>query len=213
MLIDLHNHTNISSPCSSLYPQELIEGAEIAGLDGICITEHGVIEGAQKTQQIGHQMNFPVFRGIEVTTRMGDMLVFGYYKDVTIDISLKELCLLVHTAGGVVFAAHPFHTGGGWNLNAACRQRGIDLFNEWRQLPELELLDGIETINGNCRRFENESAQELAKRMNKPGIGGSDAHRVDMIGKAATRFPGTIRSDDELVAALSAGGYEAVMLR
>jgi hypothetical protein len=32
-------------------------------------------------------MNFPVFRGIEARSDFGDMLVFGYYKDIPEGIS------------------------------------------------------------------------------------------------------------------------------
>lgn len=34
MLIDLHNHTNVSSPCSALRPEELIETAREKGSTG-----------------------------------------------------------------------------------------------------------------------------------------------------------------------------------
>ncbi len=213
MLIDMHNHTNVSSPCSALHPEELIEAARLSGLDGLCVTDHTFIEGANTAQEVGRRLNFPVFRGVEVTSKMGDMLVFGCYEDFEGDVPLEDLCRKVHAAGGLVFAAHPFHTGGGWNLNAALKEQGLDLLTDWRRVPVLIELDGLEVINGNCRPFANEDAMELAKRMNKPGIGGSDAHRPGMIGKAATRFRAPISTDAELVAALKAWEYEAVYLR
>ena len=104
MLIDLHNHTKISSPCSLLSPEELIETAQAEGLDGICVTDHLYVEGANVAQELGRKMNFPVFRGVEARTSLGDMLVYGYYKDIPEGISLEDLCWYVHEVGGVVFA-------------------------------------------------------------------------------------------------------------
>ena len=40
MLIDLHAHTSQESWDSTLTPDQLIESAKAAGLDGICLTEH-----------------------------------------------------------------------------------------------------------------------------------------------------------------------------
>jgi hypothetical protein len=213
MLIDLHNHTRVSSPCSQLSPQELIEAARRNGLDGICVTDHLCAEGANVARELGRRMNFPVFRGIEARSALGDMLVYGYYKDIPEGISLEDLCWYVHEVGGAVFVAHPFHTKGGWNLYASMRARGMEPLGNWRDMPVLGEVDGIETENGQVRREVNEKARRLAERARKPGIGGSDAHSVDMVGKAATEFPRPIRSDEELVAALKSGEYRPVRLR
>lgn len=212
MLIDMHNHTNISSPCSLLSPEELIETARLRGADAVCVTEHSFIEGANLTQEIGRKLGYPVFRGIEARSALGDMLVFGYYNDIHEGISLSELCRHVHDAGGVVFAAHPYHTTGGWNLYSALRGMGKDPDRDWENLKILRELDGIETINGHVSEETNAKAGALADRLGIPGIGGSDAHAAHMVGRAATRFECPIRSEEELVKALKRGGYTAVMI-
>jgi len=212
MIIDMHNHTNISSPCSVLYPEELIENAKIMGLDGICVTEHLTIEGATVAQDIGRKMNFPVFRGIEARSDLGDMLVFGYYKDIPDRIALENLCDSVHEAGGVVFAAHPYSSGG-WNLYNAMQELDLDLDSDWDQIRGIRGLDGIEIINGSIHDKTNKRAKNLAEQMNIYGIGGSDAHSLDMIARAATIFKKPIRTDAELVNALKTGDYDAVYFR
>ena len=148
MLIDLHNHTSVSSPCSLLSTEELIETARVSGLDGICITDHLLIEGAEVAQEYGRKVNFPVFRGVEARSLFGDMLVFGFYKDIPEGISLDDLCWYVHEVGGVLFAAHPFHTTGGANLYASIQEQGLDLETDWDKLGVLRQLDGVETVNG-----------------------------------------------------------------
>lgn len=213
MLIDMHNHTRVSSGCSILAPEELIETARAAGLDAVCVTEHLVLEGANVAQDLGRRMGFPVFRGIEARTALGDMLVYGYYRDIPEGVPLDGLCRSVHEAGGVIFAAHPFHTRGGWNLYAAMQERGLDLDADWDRLPVLRELDGVEIANGQVAEEINAKARTLAERLRLPGIGGSDAHAIPMVARAATAFPAPIRTEEELVAALKSGSYRAVRLR
>lgn len=60
---------------ASSQPEQLIEGARQAGLDGICVTDHLFIKGAETAQMIGAQLGFPVFRGIEARSTLGDTSV------------------------------------------------------------------------------------------------------------------------------------------
>lgn len=212
VLIDLHAHTTVSSGCSIMSPEGLIEAARRRELDAVCVTDHFSIEGADVTQALARDMDFPVFRAVEARTDWGDMLVFGYYQDIPEGISLQDLCWIVHEAGGLIFVAHPFHTGGGPSLTLSFRGRGLDLERDWDQVGVLEELDGVETLNGNVSNEDNGAARRLARRLDVPGIGGSDAHAVDMVGSAATRFSTPIRSDAELVAALRSGEYAPVRL-
>lgn len=212
MIIDMHNHTRISSSCSRLSPEELIDTARQRGLDGICITEHNEIRGADFARNTVRRNGFPVFRGIEARTDLGDVLVYGYYRDIPEGIPLESLCRTVHAAGGVLFAAHPFHLTGGWNLYTAMQNRGMNLETDWHRLSVLRRLDGIEVVNGNVSDENNARARELADRLEIGGIGGSDAHTPERVGRAATEFTAPIGSEEELVQALKDGAYQAVRL-
>jgi len=209
-LIDLHTHTTISSGCSVMEPRELIDAARRRGLDGVCVTDHYAIEGANVTQRLGREMGFPIFRGVEARTDLGDMLVFGYYQDIPAGIPLPDLCWYVHEVGGLVFAAHPFHVSGGPSLTLGFRGRGWRLSEDWRRVDLLRELDGVETVNGQVPEQANVKASELADRLAVPGVGGSDAHAAHMVGTAATCFPRTVASDADLLAALKEGGYSPV---
>lgn len=212
MLIDLHTHTAVSSGCSIMRPEGLIEAARQSDLDAVCVTDHFSIEGANVAQGLGQERDFPVFRAVEARTNWGDMLVFGHYEDIPEGIALEDLCRSVHQAGGLVFVAHPFHTRGGPSLTLSFRDRGLDLETDWDQVGVLGEVDGVETLNGNVDAEHNARAQALARRLDVPGIGGSDAHAVHMVGSAATRFSRPIRTDAELVAALKGGEYRPVRL-
>ncbi len=212
MLIDLHNHTATSSPCSIMEAEELIAAALDTDLDAICVTDHHFIEGAEVAQALGREFGFPVFKGIEVTSDHGDMLVFGCYRDIRPGIALEDLRELVDADGGVIFAAHPFHEWGGATIEGTVLASGLKLLVDWRDIPELDLLDGLEVLNGQVKPANNDRARTLAGNLGLPGIAGSDAHSVDMVGRAATRFPHAIETDEELVAALKSGDYQPVRL-
>jgi predicted metal-dependent phosphoesterase TrpH len=194
--IDLHVHTNVSSPCSLIPPRRAIEMAMEAGLDGICVTEHDEIAGAQVTSRLGLELGFPVFRGIEIYTEFGDMLVYGLYRDApgwkTPFVDLLEMC---REAGAVIVPAHSCRVTGELE-----RVHGPELAG-WM----LGSVDAIETHNGGCTAGGNEAALELARRYRLPGIGGSDAHHEFQLGRCYTLFPDEVRTDEELIAALKSG--------
>jgi PHP family Zn ribbon phosphoesterase len=107
-----------------------------------------------------------------------------------------------------MIAAHPFRgfkTFGIGQLQMtveqACRRRG------------LEFVDAVEIENGKLSADENDMARKVAEKLGLPGIGGSDAHRVDEVGKTLTVFEKEIRNERELVQELHAGRYSAVRER
>ncbi len=196
MKIDLHVHTNVSSPCSLIPPQRAIQWAIEVGLDGICVTEHDEIAGAQVTSKLGLELGFPVFRGIEIYTEFGDMLVYGLYRDApgwkTPFADLLEMC---REAGAVVVPAHSCRVTG--ELERVHGPERAD----WL----LRNVDAVETHNGGCTPGGNEAALELARRYGLPGIGGSDAHHEFQLGRCYTLFQDEVRTDEELIAALKSG--------
>jgi len=196
--IDLHVHTTVSSPCSLIAPERAIECAITTGLDGICVTEHDEIEGATVASELGLKRGFPVFRGVEIYTEFGDMLVYGLYRDAPgWRAPFEELVEMCREAGAVIVPAHPCRLTGELE-----RIHGIDRV-QWM----LGQIDAIETNNGGCTTVGNEAALELAERFSLPGTGGSDAHHEFQVGRCYTIFNDNISSDEELVAALRSGHY------
>lgn len=204
MKIDMHVHTSVSSPCSLIDPARAIQCAMAAGVDAICVTEHDEITGADVTSELGRKLGFPVFRGIEIYTEFGDMLVFGLYRDApgwkTPFADLLEMC---RREGAVIAPAHP------------CRVTG-----ELERLHGRERVDwlmgnvnAVETHNGGCTPGGNEAALELATRYGLPGIGGSDAHHEFQVGRCYTVFEGEVETDGELVDALRSGRFSGECAR
>ena len=70
----------------------------------------------------------------------------------------------------------------------------------------------VEVFNGGSRGDEDKVAQDMADEQKYFGIGGSDAHIVSHIGRCATKFPGAIKSEQDLVDALKAENFEAIKI-
>jgi predicted metal-dependent phosphoesterase TrpH len=204
MIIDLHTHSQEISPCSYLPMEELIHRAMVVGLDGVAVTDHSRMGGAKAAQKLGAKYGFPVFRGVEVHTTLGDILVFGLYRDFPWEVDGRRLLRMVEEAGGAAIAAHPFRTMG-YTLGQSLRMARIPPEDALDWCPELRWLAGVEVLNGCCDDGEALQARRLARALGLPGVGGSDAHFASEVGSAATLFPDSISTDEELIAALRAG--------
>jgi predicted metal-dependent phosphoesterase TrpH len=68
-LIDLHTHTTESDGTYS--PAELIRAAVDAGLDALAITDHDTFSGFEKAKPFAESAGLPVYRGIELSTALG----------------------------------------------------------------------------------------------------------------------------------------------
>jgi len=196
--IDMHVHTNISSPCSLIDPGRMVERALEIGLDAVCVTEHDEIEGARTAQEIGVRKGLRVFRGVEVFTDFGDMLVYGLYQDapswITPFDNLLEMC---GEAGAVIITAHPCRVAD--ELTRLYGAEGAGYM--------LGRVDALETHNGGSSPEGNQAALELSLKCGLPGTGGSDAHHEFQLGRCLTVFEDEISSDEELVEALKSGRY------
>jgi predicted metal-dependent phosphoesterase TrpH len=205
MRIDLHIHTAPRSACSYIDPLALIQEAQRLKLDGICLTEHQVLWDSADVDKLAREGGIKVFRGNEFTTNQGDILVFGLYKDIKELLMIQDLRKEVQTAGGFMIAAHPFRgfkTFGIGQLQMtveqACKRK------------VLEFVDAIEVGNGKLSPEENDMARKVSEKLGLAGTGGSDAHRVDEVGKWVTIFEKEIQDENQLVEELHAGRFSAV---
>ncbi|MDP9236032.1 MAG: PHP domain-containing protein [Chloroflexota bacterium] len=192
MLIDLHCHTKVFSPCSALTPEALIRAARGRGLDGLCITEHDALWPAADIAALAREMQFLVLRGMEVTTEVGHVLVFGVSHHDPGMAMLSQLHRTVRAEGGLMYLAHPSRRYG--------------------SLPPDDLasvFDSVEVHNGTEGMLQNDTAAGLARQMGLPGIGGSDAHSVREAGICATEFSRVITDERVFLDALRAGRYVA----
>lgn len=179
MKIDLHCHT-VYSGDSLLTPRELFLRARELGLDGVAITEHMSIEASFPAEKVAKEEGFTLFRGVEVSTDKGHIVLFGpeddswniwgerdYYDGLKVIERAAEL-------GAVIIAAHPYSRR--------------DLYAAMDQIYGFPGLTAIECANGRCRAGENEAATTAAEKLGLAKTGGSDCHLPDEIATCYTLF-------------------------
>ena len=180
--------------------EELIQTAKESGLDGICLTEHNKPWDPDEILRLRDKFDFLVFRGMEVTSKDGDILVFGYHKDVDEILTAAELRERVEDA--YMIAAHPF--------------RGFLVFGfpqlsltpeHAAERPIFHAVDAIEAYNCKVTGQETEMAFSVASMLNLPCVAGSDAHKVADVGKLYTDFSNVVSTEEELIAELFAGHF------
>lgn len=199
MKIDLHVHTTIGSPCSFLEIEDLIERAKSLNLDAVCITEHNNYKGIELTHELSKKHNFLILRGMEVRCLDGDVIIieesphYLHYREITI----WELTQIIHKNQGIIYPVHPFRYG--------VPSIQDNIYNN------LEL-DALEVLNGNCQKIENNQALKVSKELNILGLGGSDAHSKNMVGKYITIFNRKIKSEKDLIKAIKQKDGQAVQL-
>ena len=190
MKIDLHIHTDIS-PCSSMHFTDILIYAQMAGLDGVCLTDHNTMR-IRKFASEGIQENgLYVFIGMEYSTPQGDFLLFGPFQDVPKDLNAKDVLMWADRQNGAAVAAHPFRAN--------------------RQVSEAVVKNGhcriAEGLNGRNSDIENLRAAAWKEKYHIQLTGGSDAHEPHEVGKFYTCFEEPVHSTIELVQALKTGTY------
>ena len=206
MIIDLHTHTFPLSDDSQLELPELIDLARQAGLDAICLTEHDWFRKKDTLAKLSQEHDFLILPAIEMNTEEGHFLVFGLEKYIFGMHRAKFLKQVVDEAGGVMILAHPYRR----------QLRSSDDFDtaveQYRNEPIFHLVDTVETLNGRAMERQNRFSQELCRRLNLKGVGGSDAHSKADIPSCATLFERKISNVEELITELKAGRFRAVDL-
>src|SRR5690242_21636185 len=75
--VDIHLHTSRGSSDSNLAPKALIERARAIGIGAVCITEHDNMWEFNEMPELAEQHGVCFLRGMEVTTDLGHIGVFG----------------------------------------------------------------------------------------------------------------------------------------
>ena len=210
MYLDLHSHS-VSSDDSRATVEQYLKWIQVLRrrgftVDGIVLTEHRKFDFDLDYSALAEQYNVLVMKGSELDTRYGHFLVYGVteglahdmdFSDVRMDA--RELMKAAQHHGAIAIPAHP-------------GRAGIGLVNYIQQGETFEGLTIVERLNGGSRPGENELAVDLCDKGGYAGIGGSDAHLTSHIGACLTRFPGSIKSEGDLVSALQAGEFRPVWL-
>jgi predicted metal-dependent phosphoesterase TrpH len=165
--IDLHVHTSFSDGLGA--PVDVLERAEARGLDGLAITDHNTLEGYFRAREVGGGL--VLVPGYEVVTDSGHILVYGLEElpPGVESIDYVDLVGWARGRGGLCVIAHP----------------GIGSFHlcDWGSCVP----DAVEVLNASYPlEFFVGRGLRLSERLEVPGVGGSDAHSIKVVGDAYT---------------------------
>jgi len=210
--VDLHLHTNRGSSDSNLAPADLVARAGAIGIGAVCITEHDNMWEPPEMDLLGNESGVVFLRGMEVTTDMGHIGVFGLDRYVGGIYKLSELRKVVDAAGGILVANHPFR----YKLdprfsfiNPDGEPIDPDRPDRAAQLAIFEFVHAIEVLNGACSEEENVFALRVARHLKKPEVAGSDSHSVGSIGCVSTLLDAPVHDERGLIDAIKGGRCRA----
>ncbi len=207
-VLDLHCHTVHGSPDSELSAAQLVEKARQTGLTACCITEHDKMWDKHHTETLSREFNVSFIRGMEVTTNLGHMIVYGLDHYVSGIHDAHALSRTVHARGGLMIVAHPFRKLLlQLRYNANSPKAVIPTFEEACDFEVFKLVDEVEVLNGGTSDLENYFALRVARRLGFHGVSGSDAHSLHGVGRFTTVFYRDVTTVPELVTEVKAGRY------
>lgn len=167
--IDCHVHTAYSSD-SGLSLVRLIEACKRKGINGVCITDHNTIAGAQRLTEIA---SFTVIVGEEISTTAGEIIGYFLIKEIPPGLSPAKAVAAIKEQGGLVAVPHPFD-----------RMRRSALKKE-ALLDILDTIDIIEVFNSrNLFEADNLEALQFARMHGKVNSVGSDCHTLWEVGNS-----------------------------
>ena len=134
----------------------------------VAITDHDSLAGSIKLEKINKKENLGliVIPACEISSKHGHVLAYGINEKIDCGLSAERTIDLIHKQGGIAVAAHPFIP---FALN--------------EKIHELAF-DAIEILNAQIPVSRNLMAEEAAKKLNLPGIVGSDSHQHQEIGRS-----------------------------
>lgn len=204
MRFDMHVHTREGSPDGKAPLIKLAMHLRQQGFDGMLVTDHNSFSGfdTQEAEAFAAVPKFVVLRGVEYDTRdAGHILVIlpdGVHHPMLSlrGMKLDRLTELVHSLGGILGPAHPYGTG----FFALMHTRWVK-----QRRAVLAPFDFVETVNGCTAPEANTRAARLAQHFGKVCFGGSDAHRLEIVGCSYTDFTAQIHCNNDLIAAVKQG--------
>lgn len=188
MKFDLHIHS-IYSDDSDIEPTDIIKTAEEIGLDGIAFLDHNTLDGYFKAKNL--ETDLIIVPAMEVSTRDGHIMALGVEEKIEGRLSIEATTEMIREKGGLSIAVHPYR------FRSGLGEKNVR-DHDW---------DGLEGLNGRCLKRKNKKSQKMARDLDLPVIGGSDAHRLKSIGKAFTLF-GNVKDWEQVIEEVKKGKTE-----
>ena len=184
-IADLHLHTQWSDGDDL---ERVLDQALTMGLDAIAITDHDEIGGAFEARRLVHERRLPlaIVPGTEISSLEGHIGALFIMKTIPKDLTAAETVDLIHEAGGIAVAHHPYPPP--WLDKVLRVQLGC------RDLIKSVPFDAIECTNavpGSGVKYNIAAIDAMRKQhISVAATGGSDAHVAAFVGKGKTYYGG-----------------------
>ncbi len=184
MKADLHVHSCYSEDGHST-PEEILAKAKELGFGCIAITDHNSFAAFEKVKGLTDIIFVP---GEEVGSEDGHIIALGIDREIPKHLSIPETIDLIHGAGGIAIAAHPYRWWTG--------------LGEKNTLKYVDKFDGIEALNARSTKRHNTKSFKLATENGRCITAGSDSHRPHSIGEGYIELPDTCRTWQDVIQAI-----------
>lgn len=191
-VVDMHFHSHHSDGSATI--PEIARRARELGI-GLAITDHNEIQGAIELSRFKNVLSVP---GIEVTSREGTHLLVYFYlvRDLkrffrthiephrgpevmsSTDLEMESLIERARRYKSLVILPHPYCAAYTGIYNSYFPEKRLDTV--------LEMVDGIEGLNGSNLNRWNTRCALLGFNLNKVITGGSDGHDLRHMGVTVT---------------------------
>lgn len=173
--VDFHSHTMWSGD-STTTPDEVAVAVVAAGIDVLCVTDHGTVNGARA---LAGELPCRVVVGQEVRTREGELIGLFLTDRLPPGLPAREVAHRIRDQGGLVYVPHPF------DPTRHCLQEAA-----LAELAAAGLVDVVEAFNAKTSlRHLNDRAAAFAARHGLAAGAGSDAHVPEAFGAAYVEVP------------------------
>lgn len=182
---DLHLHTQWSDGDDL---DRVLDRALAMGLDAIAVTDHDEIDGAFEARRRVHERMAPlaVVPGTEVSSKDGHIGALFVMKTFPEDLEAEETVRLIHEAGGIAVAHHPYSP---WWIDKVLRVK-LGCGDLIKTVP----FDAVECTNavpGRGVKYNMAAIDAMRKKhINVAVTGSSDAHSALFVGKGKTYYAG-----------------------
>lgn len=194
--IEIHCHSSDHSGDAVTPAVEMVRRYHELGFGGLVFTEHGYTWPEEELAELRRKADLPpeffLASGVEVRLEhegmtMGDVLIYG--SGETFDAREPALDVFRRLGPGAwLVAAHPGVPRGGLE----------------RRIGDYPVL-AAEVWNARYGERASEAAERLAEDFGLPGVGGSDAHKLEEAGRGGTLVPRVPESLADLRAMIAEG--------